>query len=371
MIKPKIILTQEIKRSKEAIVLRFDYNQEIVKRLKNLKGACWSRNFNFWYIPKKDFDLKKVYDVLGPVAWLDYSALKGKRSNSIPKQKAKSPPKINVSIPKEYIDLLEQKRYSESTKSVYTSYFADFMRHFISKDLLSISKDEINEYILQLIRVNDISYSQQNQRINAIKFYYEKVMGLLKDTYNVERPRGEKKLPDVLSKEEVKAILLHTENIKHKTILAMIYSCGFRRSEIINLLITDLDSKRMLIKVRGAKGKKDRYVQMAPSLIPLLKAYFKEFKPQMYLFNGQNKLQYSGSSIAKFLQKIAIKAGVKKRVYPHILRHSFATHHLEQGTDLRYIQEWLGHASSRTTEIYTHVSENSFRKFKNPLDDIL
>ncbi len=267
--------------------------------------------------------------------------------------------------------MLEQKRYSESTKATYTNYFSDYARTFNGRNLERVTTEEINQYILNLIRKRNISASQQNQRINAIKFYYEKVLGREKQYYNIERPRKEKKLPDVLSKEEVKKIIDAAKNLKHKAIIALIYSCGVRRGEVVNLLINDLDSKRMLIKIRGAKGKKDRYVQLSEKLILLLRVYFKEYKPKMYLFNGQKNLQYTGSSIVKLVDKIAKRAGIKKKVYPHMLRHSFATHHLEQGTDLRYIQEWLGHGSSKTTEIYTHVSKNSFKNFKNPIDDII
>ena len=135
--------------------------------------------------------------------------------------------------------------------------------------------------------------------------------------------------------------------------------------------INNIDSSRMLLKIRGAKGKKDRYVQLAPSLLPLLRDYYKEYKPERYLFNGQNRMQYSASSVLKLVKRYARQAGIKKNVTPHTLRHSFATHHLEQGTDLRYIQQWLGHSSSKTTEIYTHISETSFHKFKNPIDDLL
>ena len=165
-------------------------------------------------------------------------------------------------------------------------------------------------------------------------------------------------------------MLQATNNIKHKTIIALIYSCGLRRSETINIKITDIDSDRMLIKIRGAKGKKDRYVQLSPNLLTLLRNYHRVEKPLIWIFKGQHNKQYSVISIYKIVKNAAKNAGINKRVYPHILRHSFATHHLEQGTDLRYIQEWLEHDSSKTTEIYTHVSNNSFIKFKNPFDDI-
>ena len=216
-----------------------------------------------------------------------------------------------------------------------------------------------------------MSPSKQNQLINAIKFYYEKVLGREKQYYKIERPGKESKLPDILHKEEIASMIRLTENIKHKNLIVLIYSCGLRKSEAINLKLTDIDSKRMLVKIRGSKGKKDRYVQLADGTLKVLRKYYKEHNPLKWLFTGQKGGQYSAESIENVVKQAAQRAGIKKNVFPHMLRHSFATHHLEQGTDLRYIQEWLGHHSSKTTERYTHVSQTDFRRFRNPLDDIM
>ncbi len=193
----------------------------------------------------------------------------------------------------------------------------------------------------------------------------------LKQEYEIERPRREKILPDVLSKSEVGAILAATDNVKHKTIISVIYSCGLRRSEAIDLKIRDIDSQRMMIKITGAKGKKDRYVQLSDVLLKLLRVYYGEYKPKMWLFEGQKGGQYTAESISSVLKAAAQRAGISRRVYPHILRHSFATHQLEQGIDIRFIQSWLGHESVKTTQRYTHVSEHNFKNFKNPLDELL
>ena len=226
-----------------------------------------------------------------------------------------------------------------------------------------------NRYILQLIQAKNISTSQQNQRINAIKFYYEKILGREKQFYSLHRPRKETILPKVLSKSEIEKIFLATENIKHKAILMLIYSAGLRRSELLNLEIKDIDSWRMAITIRDAKGNKDRISLLSNHLLILLRQYYREYKPHRYLFEGANGSQYSPTSIAKILKNAAHKAGIKKNVTPHMLRHSFATHLLEQGTDLRYIQELLGHSSSKTSEIYTHVSKQALDNIRNPLDD--
>lgn len=270
---------------------------------------------------------------------------------------------------KKYKDLLIQKRYSKNTIKTYCGYFQDFCNHFKNLNLKEITTENINNYILHLIKTKNISISQQNQRINAIKFYYEKVLNKQKQFYNLHRPKKEHKLPKVLSKNEVKKILDSSKNIKHKSILMLIYSAGLRRSELLNLHISDIDSERMVINIRGAKGKKDRISLLSSNMLNMLRDYYKKFKPVNYLFEGPDNSKYSSTSVSNILKKATAKAGINKKVTPHMLRHSFATHLLEQGTDLRYIQELLGHSSSKTTEIYTHVSKRAIDKIKNPIDE--
>lgn len=268
-----------------------------------------------------------------------------------------------------YNNRLIQQRYSQNTIDIYCNYFKDFCNNFKDSKLENIKPEQINEYILDLIKTKSISISQQNQRINAIKFYYEKILGLEKHYYALYRPKKEYKLPKVLSKNEMKRIFNSCNNIKHRCILMLIYSAGLRRSELIDLEISDIDSERMVVNINGAKGKKDRISLLSENTLGLLRDYYKIYKPKVYLFEGSNGSKYSPTSIAKILKNSAQKAGITKNVTPHMLRHSFATHLLEQGTDLRYIQELLGHNSSKTTEIYTHVSKKAINKIKNPVDD--
>ena len=224
----------------------------------------------------------------------------------------------------------------------------------------------MNKHAIQL---RNISVSQQNQRINAIKFYYEKVLNRKKEYYRISRPRKESKLPTVLTKEEVNSLIQMTKNLKHRCILMTIYSGGLRRSELINLKVTDIDSQRMLIKVCGAKGKKDRYTLLSERLLSELRKYYKVYLPRQWLFEGQEGGPYSATSIERIFRDAVGRAGIKKYVTPHSLRHSFATHLLEQGTNLRYFQELLGHSSTKTTQIYTRVASNSLMKIRNPLDN--
>ena len=324
----------------------------------------------YWYIGKESFNLNTVFDILKEVAFVDHSGLINTNKNGVKSTVKEKVKKVKVKIPQAYLNHLDQRRYSENTKVVYISYFEDFVRYFAERKLESITVDEINDYILWLIREENISTSQQNQRINAIKFYYEKVLGREKMYVNIKRPRKKRMMPDVLSVQEIKKMIDVTDNLKHKCVISLLYSAGLRRSELINLKVTDILSDQMLIKVSQSKGNKDRYVGLSNYMLRLLREYYKKYRPNEWIIEGVDGGKYSAESIGKIVKNAGIKAGIKRNITPHMLRHSFATHHLESGTDLRYIQEFLGHSSSRTTEIYTHVAKTDFIKFKNPLDDI-
>jgi integrase/recombinase XerD len=233
--------------------------------------------------------------------------------------------------------------------------------------LLEINEDLIRKYLQKLIQ-DGKSNSYVNQAVNSVKFYYEVVLGMPNRFYSIERPRSENKLPKVISKEEVLAIINATNNIKHKCIVSLLYSAGLRRSELLNLKITDIDSNRMLIRVESAKGNKDRMTLLSKYVLEDLRIYFKEHKPKKWLIEGAKGGKYSAESVVKIIKRASTKSKITQNVTPHTLRHSFATHLLENGTDLRYIQTLLGHSSSKTTEIYTHVATSSFHKIKNPMD---
>ncbi|WP_238769900.1 tyrosine-type recombinase/integrase [Maribellus maritimus] len=327
---------------------------------------------NCWYLVKNNFELNPFFEILKNHAYIDYSALR--KSFEIVNQESIENDysfRSQTKLPKGYREILKQKRYSENTIRSYTAYFKDFVHYFRDSELNEITQEQINYYILELVQNHQISASQQNQRINAIKFYYEKVQRGDRRLYSIERPRKSKRLPKVLSKEEIQQIIMQCNNLKHKCILSLIYSAGLRRSELLSIKLTDIHSDRGMIRIEAAKGQKDRYSLLSVSLLKLLRIYYKQYRPKYWLFEGPVRGEaYSSSSISKILTEATYKAGIRKRVTPHMLRHSFATHLLEQGTDLRYIQELLGHGSSKTTEIYTHVSKRYMEKIKNPLDDI-
>ena len=260
------------------------------------------------------------------------------------------------------------KKYSHNTVKTYMHMFKQFLIYIHPMPLHQVSTAHIMHYHKELVTLRNVSASYQNQSINAIKFYIEKVLNLPKITYDFCRPRRSKTLPKVLSLQEVSRLLEVTHNIKHKTIFSVIYGCGLRISECIHLKLEDIDSSNMRVWVRNAKGKKDRITLLSPSLLEQLRAYYVLYKPKHWLFEGVNANPYSVSSIRQVFNRSKKKARIHIPATVHSLRHSFATHLLDAGTNLRYIQKLLGHNSSKTTEIYTHVSTSNLVNIKSPFD---
>ena len=270
----------------------------------------------------------------------------------------------------EFIKTLTIKKYSESTIRTYRTMLAGFLEYYKGRKSEEISEEEIREYLIYLIEKRDVSNSYQNQSINAIKFYYEQVLGRPMRTYYIQRPKREKRLPTVLSEDEVVQIINSIDNIKHKAIISLIYSAGLRVGELISLKIGDIDSKRMVVNIRQGKGNKDRISLLSGKVLELLREYFKVYRPREWLFEGQFNGPYTASSVQKVFASACLKAGIRKKATVHTLRHSFATHLLERGTDLRYIQALLGHKNPKTTEIYTHITKKGMEKIKSPIDHL-
>ncbi len=315
------------------------------------------------------------------MAFIDYSGLRNNNTGSISK------PKVNrerVSLDKNrqlsnetagqitlFKGWMQQMRYSDNTIKTYIEAIQTFLKYYHQKKTTDITNADLVDFNRDYILGNGYSSSFQNQVINAVKLFFRKTSNREIDVEQIERPRKEYKLPNVLSKEEVKSILNAPLNLKHRAILSIIYGCGLRRSELLNLKPEDISSKRGLMVIRQSKGNKDRVVPISEKLIGILREYFIAYKPAIWMFDGQNRgEQYSAPSLQEVLKKSVLKAGIRKPVTLHWLRHSYATHLLELGTDLRYIQELLGHKSSHTTEIYTHVSKKSIQQIKSPFDDL-
>jgi len=342
--------------------IRIDYadSQVLASMLSQDAGVAAVVNGS-GYILADVFNLSDFYDRYSPHAYIDYSRVYVKH----PK------PKREYTLPKGYLELLEQKRYSPSTVKTYKAYFSDFMEYHKGRNIDRLKVADINSYILYLVNEKKISVSQQNMRINAIKFYYEQVRGGKRQYYGgITRAKEYKSLPEVLSRDEMKRILSCLENRKHHCMISLIYSAGLRRSELLNLTPQDIVSERMLVRIMG-KGKKCRYSLLSEKVLHELREYFKEYRPQRWLFEGDTPgEQYSASGLVKILKEAADRAGIKHRVHLHMLRHSFATHLLEQGTDLRTIQELLGHNDIKTTSIYLHVTSSHKSSIPNPLDTL-
>jgi site-specific recombinase XerD len=261
------------------------------------------------------------------------------------------------------IKICEEKfiylNYSPRTRDNYMSHIKSFLESLGDKQIIHCNSNDFQSY---LDSYKFTSVSQQNQVINSIRFLYKEILGKKYDKVSFKRPRKEKKLPKVIDGEFIKSKLSKIENLKHRAILTLTYSIGLRVSEIVNLKIEDIDSKRMLIHIKNAKGKKDRILPLSQTVLELLREYFKEYRPKVYLFNGQNGLQYSIGSCQKIYKKY-----IDSDSSIHTLRHSSFTNLLESGTDLRIIQKIAGHSTSKTTEIYTHVSNQLLNKVKLPI----
>jgi integrase/recombinase XerD len=289
----------------------------------------------------------------------------------IPLHQQTVPSEEGIAAIEKFKQWLLSKRYSPSTIKTYSEALKSFLIFYREKPIAEISNEDViiynNEYILK----NNLSASYQNQIVNAIKLFFQTIRETKMMVDKIHRPKRSKLLPNVLSKEEIKLILNAHSNIKHKTMLSLIYSCGLRRSELLNLKPADIDSKRGIVIIRQSKGKKDRIAPLSPKILDMLREYYIGFKPKTWLFEGQNEnTKYDERSLSNVLKQALTKSRINKPVSLHWLRHSYATHLLESGTDLRYIQELLGHSSSKTTEIYTHVSTKSIQQIKSPFDDL-
>ncbi|MGC9342132.1 MAG: site-specific tyrosine recombinase/integron integrase [Bacteroidales bacterium] len=357
-------------QDKDFLLIFFPYDDTIILKVKKITGAYWNKNDRCWQFPYTKENYDEFYKSINGYAYIDISEMnrhKDFNSRVITKTLTQDDHRKLI----DFKNYMEHKRYSHSTIDSYTSSLERFIKFLKPKNIEDIREKDVVDYVHNYIIPNGYSYTFQNHLINALKLFFGKILNAKFDISRLERPKRENKLPNVLSKEEVKRILVADKNLKHRTMLSLIYACGLRRSELLNLTLKDIDSNRSVLIIRQAKGRKDRIVNMPNSLIEDLREYYRLYKPKKYLFEGsQPGNKYSTSSIEAVLKKAVKKARIDKPVTLHWLRHSFATHHMESGTDLRIIQELLGHKSSRTTEIYTHVSTRTIQNLKSPFEDM-
>lgn len=355
-----IQIEKTLHRGQKRLKILFNKNNVILNKIKTIRECRWSVTMRCWHVPDTPSNLSFL------TYYIDSLTPKEKTTN---KPEGKRFIKKNY-VPKQCLEQMKIKRYSQNTIRTYSSVLNTFFQFYKNEKPKSITEEQIRKYMLHLVEYRDVTAVYQRQVVNAIKFYYEKVLGKTLHPMNVQRPKKPKKLPVVLSEKEVTVLLAQVVNLKHKCILFTIYSAGLRRSEVLNLKLTDIDSERNCIVVRAGKGQQDRNTLLSKKLLSLLRTYFKQYRPKEYLFEGVNGGKYSITSVRKIFHKALAKSGIKKEAHLHTLRHSFATHLLERGTDLRYIQSLLGHSSSKTTEIYTHITTKGFENISSPLDEL-
>jgi site-specific recombinase XerD len=303
-----------------------------------LWGRQYSATHQCWYIQYTPQALQSAADSLAKVDLVQV-ADHFERAGVLTPAAHHSPP--NTVVPPAYRAMLARLRYSALTQKAYVLHFAAFLRFIAPKQAAHVEEEDIHRYLLYLVEQKKVSVSTQNQAINAIKFYLEQVMKGERRVYFVERPRKSKQLPTVLSEQEVRKLLQQTPNVKHQCLMYLLYSSGLRMSELLKLRFADIDAERHVVYVRGGKGNKDRVTLLSAVAYGLVQRYMQLYNPRHYLFEGPGGGQYSARSVNLVIGRSARLAGIRKRVSAHTLRHSFATHLLEHGTDLRYIQVLL------------------------------
>ncbi|MEN8956902.1 MAG: tyrosine-type recombinase/integrase [Flavobacteriales bacterium] len=374
MISKHITLKHLLIDNSKKVGFQFKFDKVTKALLQTLPELQWSKEFNLYYLDNTKKNISLIFETFKGTVWVNGDYFFDKKKNgsepapvSVNEFRNRKPKQGVRYCPEAMYQKLELKHYSNNTARVYINLFEKFINEQGQTPLLEIDEITIKNYLNQLVSKGK-STSYVNQMINAIKFYYEVVLSMPNRFYSIDRPRKKEQLPKVLSVEEVQSILNCTPNIKHRCIISLLYSAGLRRSELLNLRIEHIDSKRMVILVKDAKGGKDRQTLLSKSVLDELRHYYKEYKPEEFLFEGLHGKQYSGTSVGKLVANSAKRARIRKKVTPHMLRHSFATHLLEDKVDLRYIQVLLGHNSSKTSEIYTQVATNQLQQIKSPID---
>ncbi|EAR11492.1 tyrosine type site-specific recombinase [Polaribacter irgensii 23-P] len=371
----KITLSTAKHRTKNVLSIRFSYDDEIKNHLQNLDNVSWSRTLRCFYMELSLENIALIFTHFKKPNWtvvslelqpfINKSSIAEKRNSHL----IAEIPELYMTDVRKFKKWLFQKRLSKNTVHTYVTVTATYIRYALLKKADLFSMKTVAAFNYDSIFVPNKSISYQNQFIGGIqKFFAYK--GYAYEEIPIERPRKEKKLPIILSGAEIKAIFSTITNLKHKALLSLLYSAGLRIGEAITLEVTDIDCQRMLIYGRQAKGKKDRYTLLSPVFLKILRDYYVAYRPKNSLFEGANGSTYSDASAQKVLKNALFKAGIRKKATLHSLRHSFATHLLEKGTDIRYIQELLGHSSPKTTMIYTHVTQTSLKKIKNPFNDL-
>lgn len=387
----RVVLKPLYHRGRESISICYGNSAALNNIIRRLPQAKWSQTNKCWYIPLNPESYDQVYKALQGNAELDSTPLKTyleKRKQvaatiASPSKKTGSRPessspawnlsKENVSALGKFIEQLKLKSYSPSTIRTYRNEFLQLLKLLKNKPVNVLTPDDLRRYMVYAMDKEGIKENTAHSRLNALKFYFEQVLHREKFFWEIPRLKKPLLLPKVLGEDELGKLFSALGNVKHKAMLFTAYSAGLRVSEVAALKIRNIDSGRMQILVQQAKGKKDRYVPLSPVLLDILRAYIKIYKPKPYVYlfeSEQTGTGYPTRTIQKIFQLARRKAGIMKEVGIHSLRHSFATHLLEKGIDIRYIKDLLGHFNIKTTERYLHVSKKDLVNIISPLDDL-
>lgn len=349
LIKHGIIPRTVVHHHQKRVVLEFVHEAQLTEAVKKIQGSQWSRTLNAWHIPQsiilleqfiKHLETPSPSDFLNPY-WMD-----------------------------DYMKQMKLRGYSYSTAKNYRNLVLDYYHFYKHRDAKELKREDIENWLIYLADIKKYSSSSLNSAVNAVKFLYEKTWDLSKVCYKLPRSKKEHRLPRVLDQSEIEKMFTSIENLKHKVLLYTAYGAGLRVSELINIKLKDIDSRRMMILIEQSKGKKDRMVMLSTRLLGLLREYVKIYRPEYWLFEGKPHERYSVRSVQQVFNRAKKKAKVNVQGNTHLLRHSFATHLLESGIDLRIIMELLGHSSIRTTLAYTHVSNRLIGNVDSPLDKL-
>ena len=362
---PIIVLEQTVHKKNPRLLIRFPYDSLLIQYVRQIHDATWSKTLRAWHVTDTKDNLASILAIFKDVATLDISKI---GTNEVFRRNLTEAQRTLLN---NFYLYLKGKRYSKSTIQTYTFFVADFVNFHTETALEELTNRSVEVFIEKVFIPRKYSISSQRQFISALKVFTVFYPHTKINDLQLERPKKSRILPNVLSQEEVLRIVQVTKNLKHRAIIVLLYSCGLRIGEITSLQLKNIDVERRQVKVVSGKGRKDRFVVLASSFLPLLMNYLTTYVPKVYFIEGPEGERYSESSIRKFLGKSVSLAKVTKKVTPHTLRHSYATHLLENGVGLRHIQELLGHAKPETTMIYTHVAKKDLLEIKSPLDTIL
>lgn len=359
-----ILLERVLHKGEKRVKLIFDYDPDILQILNSVKDVRWSSTMNCWHVPYIESYVQDFENAFKNEARIvDRSNIKRRSENH----------ELGVDHTEslyQFERYMKIRAYGDQTIKVYLIRIKSFLKFYYDKKIEHINNEDVQYYNYEQLIKRRVSYVVQNQFVTALSLFLRINKNSKVEIDEIERAKRKRKLPTVLSKSEVEKIIRSTQNLKHKTLLLMVYGCGLRRGEVGSLLLEDINSERKVMLIRKAKGIKDRFVPISPKMLDQLRLYYSMYKPQKYIFETKPGFPYPGETVYKVFKRALEKSGVKKKAGVHCLRHSYATHLMENGTDLRHIQVILGHKNIKTTEIYTHVSNHNISNINSPADDL-